>query len=211
MGAAFIILFSLWTYPIISLLVLQLTKNKKALRMKIIYVSLLLSCITVLALFINISTTLSILDWLLLSGIYFSIALILWWTIFQPNAILKILATIAMIVIFGADYFLGTVGILGIGMAVSEFESDSEKWLADGIIYKEASMGNAVSDYRGKRIEIYKTIPWLPLIEWRIEKKDYLGFIYDQPFIVDYNSHDNKIYLSNVRFDKNWADTIDLR
>ena len=190
-----IILFGLWTYPIISSILLRLTKNKPTVRKQIFYVSFILTGLSLLSLLTNISTTLSELDWLLVSSIYFSASLVLWWTQFQTNKFLKIIGVIIMVFTFGLGYISGTVGALGVGFVVAEYETDTEKWLGDGLIYKETSLGNAISDYRGKRVEIYKTISWFPIIEWRTYKKEYFNLItYGNKLTVDYKPTENKIF-----------------
>ena len=84
-----------------------------------------------------------------------------------------------MVLFFGFVYFMGSVGLLGVGFGIGHYLTDYEKWYDNGLIYKEASLGNAISNFRGKSVEIYKTIEWLPLIEWRIERKE-LDVKYDK-------------------------------
>lgn len=118
---------------------------------------------------------------------------------------------------FGLGYISGTVGALGVGFVVAEYDTDTEKWLGDGLIYKETSLGNAISDYRGKRVEIYKTISWFPILEWRTQKKEYFNLItYGNKLTVEYKPTENKIFLSTSmlwgkdKHTENWADTLIL-
>lgn len=122
-----------------------------------------------------------------------------------------------MACIFGIGYFMGTVGALGIGFAVAEYEPRIEKWYDDCIIYKETPLGNALSDYRGKKVEVFKTISWFPIIEWRINKKEYFNIlVYLTPLTVDYKATEKKIYLSasrewgKDRHIETWSDTLVL-
>lgn len=115
----------------------------------------------------------------------------------------------------GIGYLSGTIGALGVGFVTAELEADREKWLGNGVIYKEFSLGNAISDYRGKKVEIYKTMKWLPVIEWRVRDKNYYNLIvYSKPFTVNYMPAEQKIYLSlSTQWGKekkvyNWADTL---
>ncbi len=215
MTTLLIILFGLWIYPIICLILLWVTKNKSTVRKRLFYVAFILTGLTLFGLLTNVSTTLSELDWILVSIIYFSVSLVLWWTQFQTNKLLKIMGVISMIFIFGLGYFFGTVGVLGVGFVVSEYETDIEKWLGDGLIYKEFALGNAISDYRGKRIELYKTISWMPIIEWRIQKKEYFNLI-TKNLTIDYKPNENKICLSasilwsKDRLSETWTDTLYL-
>jgi hypothetical protein len=211
-----IILIGLWTYPIISFIVLWLIKNRLELRRQLIIASAILTALAFFGLATNISTTLSELDWLVVSTIYLTISLALAWTQFQKNKILKVLGIIVMVLVFGVGYLSGTIGVLGVSFVVGEYDTEYEEWLADGIIYKESILGNAISDHRGKKIEIYKTISWLPLIEWRTEVKEYKEYItiITTPLTIDYKPEDNKIYLSASiwwEHDKkqiNWTDTL---
>jgi len=211
-----IILIGLWTYPIISFIVLWLTKNRLELRRQLIIASSILTALAFFGLATNISTTLSELDWLIVSTIYLTISLTLAWTQFQKNKILKVFGIIAMVLVFGVGYLSGTIGALGVGFVVGEYDTEYEEWLGGGIIYKESTLGNAVSDHRGKKVEIYKTISWLPLIEWRTEVKEYKEYItiMTTPLTIVYKPEDNKIYLSASMWwehDKKniiWADTL---
>lgn len=211
-----IILIGLWTYPIISFIVLWLTKNRLELRRQLIIASGILTVLAFLGLATNISTTLSELDWLVVSTIYLTISFALAWTQFQKNKILKVFGIIAMVLVFGGGYLSGTIGALGVGFVVGEYDTEYEEWLGDGIIYKESTLGNAVSDHRGKKVEIFKTISWLPLIEWRTEVKEYKEYItiMTTPLTIDFKPEENKIYLSASMWwehDKkniNWADTL---
>jgi len=211
-----IILIGLWTYPIISFIVLWLTKNRLELRRQLIIASSILTALAFFGLATNISTTLSELDWLIVSTIYLTISLTLAWTQFQKNKILKVFGIIAMVLVFGVGYLSGTIGALGVGFVVGEYNTEYEEWLGGGIIYKESTLGNAVSDHRGKKVEIYKTISWLPLIEWRREVKEYKEYItiMTTPLTIDYKPENNKIYLSASMWwehDKKniiWADTL---
>jgi len=83
------------------------------------------------------------------------------------------------------------------------------------LIYKETSLGNAISDYRGKRIEINRTIKWLPLIEWEITNKEYFDFlVYRQKLNVVYDKLRNEFVLSAEEQLQDstyyWSDTIRL-
>lgn len=217
MDASLIIIFGLWIYPIAGVLLFYLTKNNPKIQKRIVYIVFLFSGITILGLLTNISTTITTLDWILVSSIYLTISLVLWWTQFQQNKFLKIIGLIALSLVFGIGYLSGTVGALGVGFVVAEFDSDTEVWLGDGYIYKESSLGNAISDYRGKRVEIYKTFSWLPIIEYRSQKKEYYNIVtYCNKLNLDYKPKENKLYLSaSMNWGKekqiqNWADTLIL-
>lgn len=219
MTSFLIILIGLWAYPVLSFIVLWLTRNRLKLRRQLIIATCILNALAFFGLATNISTTLTELDWLLVSTIYLTISLALAWTQFQKNKIVEIFGIIGMFLTFGFGYFSGTVGALGVGFIVGKYDYEYEKHLGNGIIYKESSLGNAVSDHRGKKVEIYKTIPLLPLIEWRAEVKTYYDYItiITTPLSIDYKPDENKIYLSASMWqEKNkkfihWADTLTIK
>lgn len=217
--AFLIILLGLWAYPIISLLLFRFTKNRLGLRKQVFFVSSILTLLALFGLLTNISTTLSELDWLIFSAIYFTISLVLIWTQFQKNKLLKVFGLVAMFIVFGFGYLSGTIGILGVGFVIGEYDTEYEDWLGTGIIYKESLLGNAISDHRGKKVELYRTIPWFPILEWRIQEKVYNEYVamVSTPLTVDYKPKEKKIYLSasmwsehNKRY-MNWADTLTIK
>jgi hypothetical protein len=196
--AFLIILLALWTYPIISLLFFWLTKNRLGLRKQVFTISSILTILAILSLLTNISTTLSELDWVILSTIYFTISLGLIWTQFQKNKLLKILGFVALFIVFSFGYLCGTIGALAVGFVVSEYDTEYEDWLGDGIIYKEMLLGNAVSNERGKKVELSRTIPWFPIIEWHIQTKIYNEYtpMITTPLRIEHKPEQKKIYLS---------------
>jgi hypothetical protein len=213
--AFLIIITGLWLYPIISYFLLKLTKKKPAVRKWIFYVSFVIFTLTLAGLLTSISTTLDFVDWLFLSSIYFTISLSLWWIQFQTNKILKFVGKIVICIVFGIGYFFASIGISGIGFIIDGYETFNEKWLGNGLIYKENGIGNALTDYRGKRVEIFKTIPWFPLIEWCIQEKEYFGIlVYKNVLTIDYYPDKNEIYLSasgpvgEDRHIESWKDTL---
>jgi len=121
-----------------------------------------------------------------------------------------------MIIIFSIGYVSGTIGALGVGFVTAEYECDHVKWFDNGIIYKEYSLGNAISDYRGKRIDINRTIKYLPIIEWRLESKQYYNLaVYGQPLDVNYDIEQKTFFLSAERrwsdSTYHWNDTIRIK
>lgn len=218
MNPFLIVLIALWAYPILSLIFLFLTKRELQIRMWGLGLIFTLTALTVLALFTKVTTISVSLNWILISCIYLSASLILWWTQFQSNKFLKIIGILLMISTFGLGYLSSTLGILGVGLIVAEYETDAEKKLDHSLIYRERSLGNAISDYRGKRIEIYKIVTWLPVFEHRIIEKEYFDIItYSNGLKVNYDPNKHTIQLStkvlsikNNREEK-WSDTIVLK
>lgn len=119
---------------------------------------------------------------------------------------------------FGIGYLSGTLGILGVGFIVADFEFDAEKKLSNGIIYREHSIGNAISDYRGTRVEIYKTVAWLPIFEYQIIQKEYYDVIaYPNEIKVSYEPNKHIVHLSATIISLNdgrkekWNNSIKLK
>jgi hypothetical protein len=210
MTAWLIILFGLWLYPIISFIVIWKTRNRPILRKRIFYISVVCTVFTLLGVWANISTTSSELDWLMISNLYFTISLILSWMVFEPNKYLKIIGYILMCCIYGEVYISSTLGAVGIGFVIHDYSTDTEIWLEKDLIYKDILIGNAIAKVRGKRVEIYKTLPYLPIIEWRKQTKEYFGFTtYMNKINVDYKATENKLYLSISSKDwGRWNDTL---
>lgn len=213
-----IIIVALWTYPIIAYFVLRLTTKNTRLRKNIFIVCAIAAALTTFSLLSNISTTLPELDWLVLTSLYFLLCIMFWWTQFQQNRFVKIIGIISMVIVFGLGYLSGTIGALGVGFVSAEYETDREIWLGDGFIYKESSLGNAVSDYRGKRVEIYKTLRWLPILEWPIKDTSYYNVItYLNPLKVEYKPNEKKVCLSTSMHSLKderpyfWTDTLNLK
>jgi hypothetical protein len=212
-----IILIALWTYPIITLVLARLTKNRIIFRKRLIKITLIVTGLSIFGLITNISTTIKAVDWILVTSIYFSTCLFLWLSYYHFNKILRILAIVGMIGVYTVGYISGTIGALGVGFVIGEYDTKTDKWIGDGLIYKETPLGNAISDYRGKRVEIYRTISWIPIIEWRIMHKEYYNFItYGNDLKVEYQPDTKTIYLSateNLRKGSNleiWSDTLKL-
>ncbi len=205
--AFIIILTGIWFYPIIGFLLVWLTRKRLKLRKKIFYFLIISSVLAILGIITNISTTSTFVDWLFVSFIYLTISFVLWWSQFIKNNLIKILGIIAISLTFSIGYILGSVGIIGLGFAISGTESINSKWIGNSLIYKEIPLGNAISDYRGKRVEIYKTSFLFPVIEWPILKKEYFNIItYKNKLNVNYVPEENKIILSAT--DKLWSGEI---
>jgi hypothetical protein len=217
MTSFLIILIAIWTFPILTLILVRLTRKNTRLEKRLIKIALGITFLTIFGLIFNVSSTIKELDWVLVTSIYFSICLILWTVYYFTNKTVKILAVISMFFVFGSGYLSGSIGIIGVGFVVGAYDTSYEKSLGDGLIYKETPIGNAVADYRGKKVEIYKTIKWLPIIEWRILHREYYNLItYGETLNVDYRPKIKTIYLGtseNLGKDhklETWGDTLVL-
>jgi len=215
MSEFIIILVAIWTYPIIGFLLFRFTKTNEIIRNRIIGTVTGISITAVIGYLVNVSSTSTELDWLFFTIPYLLISIFLWWAFYHNTKAIKSLAVFGMALIFGLGYFLGSVGILGIGLGIGDYQTDSETWYDNGFIYKETSLGNAIADYRGKRVEISNTIPWLPILEWEVETKEYFGrAVYKNRLEVEFNSDKKEFYLSTIDqfIDSTefWTDTLKI-
>lgn len=214
-----IILAALWLYPILSYFIIRLTKNNAALLKKIVSTLCVFSIVSLVGFFTNISTTASIIDWMLITTIYLLFLILLWLTQFQKRKFIKIIGLLILLVTIGLNYLLGTVGALGLAMVVGQLDVDKEQWFGDGIIVKQSTIGNALTDYRGKKVEIYQTWKWLPIFEYRIQQKEYMNIItYGNPLAVSLSDTRNTVFLSTSMIygpekknTYNWADTLIIK
>ena len=210
------VLIALWTYPIITFIIVKIAINKSQFKRTVIISTAIITILTLLGLVFNVSTTIKMIDWIALTSTYFSVCLILWYSFFSKMKLIKILSILGMVVVFGIGYISSTFGILGVGFVLGEYDTSVETRISKNLIYKETSLGNAISDYRGKRVEIYKTISWLPIIEWRILDKKYYNVIpYLNRLNVVYLPETKTIYLNAEEISagkiETWADTLKLK
>ena len=214
MDPTLFIFFCLWTYPILASLAMWLAKEEPLKIKRILFTVFTIAGITAIGLIANVSTTSETIDWFLITSIYFAVCLLLAWTWFQPNRIVKRIGIFVSICIFGVGYLSATAGVFGLVLTVEEYDVDREIKLNDGLIYKEMVLEYASLDYRVKRIEIYKAVSWLPFIEYRTQYKTYNSPIacYNK-LTVDYKPEANTLLLSASILSwhnqiKNWSDTI---
>ncbi|MBO6794098.1 MAG: hypothetical protein JJ895_09310 [Balneolaceae bacterium] len=210
-----IILVAIWAYPILGFLLFQFTKPNEVIRNRIIGTITVISFTAIIGYLVNVSTTSTELDWLFFTIPYLLISILLWRAFYHNTKAIKSLAVFGMALIFGLGYFSGSLGILGIGLGIGDYQTDAETWYDTGFIYKETSLGNALADYRGKRVEISKTIPWLPIIEWEVKTKEYFGrAVYKNRLEVEFDSDKKEFYLSTIDQFKDstkfWADTLKI-
>lgn len=197
MISLFILIGAIWLYPVISIFLIWITAKHQQRRKKIINISSTISVSVIFSYLIGISTTCSELDMLLLSSVYFTLCMFLWLSITIRKTIYRVSAMILTGIFFAISYLVSPALLLGLGMALSSFTTHYEKWFPGGIIYKEIKLGGTLADAYGKRIEIYQTIPWLPIIEWRIQTKEYVNpTAYAETLNPIYHRTNRTLYLS---------------
>lgn len=211
-----ITLIAMWINPIFGYILARFSAKKVKLRKLLFIFFSTIALIEILTIIVNISFTSSIVDFIFTSFFYLGICFGIWILKFNKKAILKTSGIILAVLIFGLNYLLSTVGALGVGFALNDWTPRQEIKLDNNLIYKEIPLGMATDDYRGKRVEIYKRIGFLPL-ERKILTKSYInetgGFIYKLD--VKYNSKTKDLYLfgADRLRDKEinyWYDTINI-
>jgi hypothetical protein len=136
-----------------------------------------LTVITIIAAWFGISFVNETLDWVFITIPFLFFCVLVWRTLFLKGRIGRILGIVLMVIVFGIGYLSGSIGALGVGFVTASMESDFTSVYDDGIIYKEYSLGNAISDYRGKRVEISRKLKWIPFLERDVVQKSYYNII----------------------------------
>ncbi|MBO0935069.1 hypothetical protein J2I47_00780 [Fibrella sp. HMF5335] len=218
MSAFIIVIFALWFYPPIAYVVISATADQPGTRQLILWTSFILSGLAIAGLITGISTTSSLIDWFMLMSIYGTVSLLIWILRTERGKKGHYLAGIAQLSIFGAGYVFSTAGFTAIGFMVAAHVPNDVRNVGDGLIYKEVPYGNAVSDFRLKRVELTRTSSALPLIEWPIVRKEYDASdeLMAPPFGIYYNQQRQQLCLSASHLSdetkrlESWSDTLDL-
>jgi hypothetical protein len=202
-----IILFSLWFYPVFAKVSMVLTKGDQYRRNRIAYISSGISGLVILAICFNISTTSLVVNYLLLSIIYYTISFLLLLAYSSKDKATKIISGIAMFCVFGLGYLVSTIGMLGVMMASGDAEPIRTIKFSDNIIYRQYGSGGATVDVNTITISICKTI--IPGLQREIVKKTYTeGYyikgsptndtsptLYSTDFSVKYNAEKQQVVL----------------
>ncbi len=67
-----------------------------------------------------------------------------------------------------AGWVASTLGVLGVAMVVGEMMPDYRIPTEHGLTVATYALGVATSDYRCAEIEVYRRVPGMPLLEYRI-------------------------------------------
>ncbi len=121
-----------------------------------------------------------------------------------------------MFAVFGIGYLAATLGFFFILLASFELETTQRKWLSEDLIYKERNIGQGPDPWlKEKKVEVYKTINWLPVFAIRTKAKTYntMDFPLQQNLSVTYSEVTKTVYLKSVvegyKVFK-WSDSIHL-
>lgn len=212
-----ITLISLWINPILGFALTRITKNKSRPRDYLTLTFVAVFIIQVISIVFDITFTSITVDFIFTSIFYLGICFTIWVLVFNKKKILKVAGTILAVVIFSLNYLSGTVGALGVGFVLYDWEANQEIKLEDNFIYKEISLGMALDDFRGKRVEIFKKVGFFPIERKIIEKSYYNEIPWSiKKLIVEYNSETKEVYLFGVDTLKNneivyWKDTLNIK
>lgn len=212
-----IVLAALWIYPVLSLFIMLPLKERPKARMVMLIIFAVPAMIGVIGYLSGYSTTNENADWLLVSSIYFFICLMIWRIVLHSNIWIRITGIVFALIIFGIGYFNGSMNFLGIAYRMGEYEHNGKIAIDDRLSYTESVIGNATSDYRGKRIEIFANPEHMPFLEYPVCEKSYTDIAqFSTPARVSYNKEANTVIFSipaqrkgKYRL-KGWADTVDL-
>jgi len=211
-----ITLIAMWVNPILGFFLAKYSRNNIILRKQFLIIFASFTFVEILAIITKISFSSTIADFVFVSFFYLGLCFFIWILIFNNRKIIKIIAIIIASVVFGINYLSGTIGILGVGFVLNDWMPRQEIILDNNLKYKEIPFGMATSDFRGKRIEIYKELRLLPF-ERKIISKEYINEApgFTSKLNVDYNNKNKELYLLISDTLRNgdildWADTIKI-
>ena len=150
--------------PIIGLILYSLFKGNRK------FIFSFLSILAFLGLFrlFNLSFKADSLD--LIFPIVFFIAYCFLVFHFQliDNKFLRVISLVVGSIPIIFAFLFGILGIIGVGMASADEVSDKTVNLSNSCYFRVYQYGNAISEKDGTRIEIYKSVNFLPFVEKRI-------------------------------------------
>ncbi|NDV69091.1 hypothetical protein [Dysgonomonas sp. 25] len=216
----FLPIIILIVYPLIGLWLVNLTERKPKAKKRLLVVLFSVSFFGIAGFLTGISTISLLVDLLFLSALYMVIPVLLWKISYSKKKWLGILGILSFVGFYIVSFFVGFVAL--IAMVAGNYIPDLDRKINGGYSYKETHLGAAVSNYRGRRIEIYKTIPFLPFLERKVAEKEYYtnssfsdSFPLSEDMIIEYDARREEFHLSVSPEDKeseysNWKDTIPL-
>lgn len=107
---------------------------------------------------------------------------------------------------------LSTVGILGLGLAVGEIEPDSRQSLGPALTAQTYKLGNAIADYRGRRVAVFRPLPLIPVLQRPVADTSYYSLL---PYVSEptlrYRPEAGDLVIRALRGSSVFADTISVR
>lgn len=167
-----IIIGALWLFPVIAIIAIRKCWPNKAIIKRLLGIFTISSVVVIACMSLGISTSFSALNWIAFCSIYLTINLWLCTGCKHPNKWVKTPIKILTLIICAVGYLAGSIGVLGIGLVVGGYEPVAQQKVTSHIIYREYSLGNALTEGRGSRMSLYRTYFWLPFIEYEFFTKD---------------------------------------
>lgn len=146
-----ITLISLWINPVLGFVLARVTKSKSRSRRYVTLTFVAVFITQVISIVFDITFTSITIDFIFASIFYLGICFAIWVVAFHNKQILKVVGIVLAVVIFGLNYLSGTVGALGVGSVLYDWETNQEIKLEDNFIYKEVSLGMASDDFRDRK------------------------------------------------------------
>lgn len=200
MTAYFYITFSLLLFPLLGKFLLTKTLDFPKLRKPIILMLCLTTLVTLISIETHFATISENVNWLFVTLMYLTLAVLLWWMESASGMVVKKIGVISRYVIFGIGYFIAVFGFFFILMASEELEPDQTIWLDKNLIYIERNIGQGPDpSERLKKIELYKTVPYLPFVMYRFKTRTYdeWSFPLQQQLTVSYVKQKGIIFLES--------------
>lgn len=197
MNIFFIVITALWICPFLSYIIYQLTKGKPVLLKRVLWSLIVLDLLAIVGMRVGVSTLSTEINWVIITTIYLTISLLFWILQDHKNKLIKVTTIILMLFAFFFGMSAGSIGALGTAFILGEYEAKMSKKITASLTYTEFTLGNALNDYRGKRIEIAKKIAFFPVLQYLIVKKEYYDInAYAHELNVNYSQDKNILVLS---------------
>lgn len=175
-----LVCFVFWTYPIVAYYVV---------RRDVLRGFALASLGIILLMGVGISTQWSAVNWVIFSVVYFTIYLLLWWTQFFGGKVLKWVCRLPLYLLLGINYLMCTVGVFSMAIFFNFLPAQVVQ-VDRYTCVKEYRLGKGLSDIQGIRVEVLKTVPWLPFIQRKVYDKEYGLPVFD----ADYSPVRKEVY-----------------
>jgi hypothetical protein len=210
------ITLSLFLYPVIGRFLISQTQKYILVQRRIVWTIFFSSIFIACCAMAHIITISQNLNWFLITSVYLTVSVFLWSTQFQLRSSLKKIGKIFITIIFGLGYFVATAGFFLLMILSSEMQISQRKWLTADLIYQERNIGSGPDPSLSlKKIEVYRTVKFMPLIAYRMEARTYdtWNMNLKQNLDVSFSKRDQMLYLSgvsNAGKTSSWSDTICL-
>lgn len=211
----FSVILALWFYPTISYWIIRKTKDKPNARKKYFNGLFFSFFFVVLGYSIEVSFTSRIINWTGITLPFLLLSSLLWTTRELKQRAFRILGILSMVIVFGIGFLISTIGLLGLMFILGDYKPSIVKPISKELTYSETGLGNAVSNYRGRRFEIHQKIKWMPIFKRRVASKEVFNNLmyYQDSISVNYHQEQKKIFLelkTGKEANQIWRDTLYL-